>query len=204
LRVGWIVNQWKEPSVEVSKNANAARQVLEKSNLLKVSNISLPEGPWETAAGVIVSVEGAAAFRDLIESGKVAELNDPLGRIGGYMNEAISASDHMTAERIRRILQKKMADLFAQVDVLVTPTLPVTASRLDANLDEALTFADPIGGIGNICGLPAISVPCGFDHLGLPTGIQFIGRPLDDAQVVQAAQIFQAQTDWHKRHPKLA
>src|SRR5579864_5581883 len=99
LRVGWIVNQWKEPSVEVSKNANAARQVLEKSNLLKVSNISLPEGPWETAAGVIVSVEGAAAFRDLIESGKVAELNDPLGRIGGYMNEAISASDHMTAER---------------------------------------------------------------------------------------------------------
>ncbi|HEY6253967.1 MAG TPA: amidase [Candidatus Angelobacter sp.] len=204
LRVGWIVNQWKEPGPEVTSNANAAREVLEKSRLLKVSNISLPEGPWEIAAGVIVSVEGAAAFRELIESGRVSELNDPLGRIGGYMNEAISASDHMTAERVRRILQKKMAELFTQVDVLVAPTLPVTASRLDANLDEALTFADPIGGIGNICGLPAISVPCGFDHVGLPTGIQFIGRPLDDAQVVQAARIFQAQTDWHKRHPKLA
>lgn len=204
LRVGWIVNQWKEPSPEVSKNANAAREVLEKSRLLKVSNINLPEGPWEIAAGVIVSVEGAAAFRDLIESGRVSELNDPLGRIGGYMNTAISASDHITAERVRRIVQKKMAELFTQVDVLVAPTLPVTASKLDANLDEALTFADPIGGIGNICGLPALSVPCGFDHLGLPTGIQFIGRPLDDAQVVQAARIFQAQTDWHKRHPKLA
>ncbi|HEY6347768.1 MAG TPA: amidase [Candidatus Angelobacter sp.] len=203
LRVGWMVNQWKELSPEVSKNAIAAREVLQKSSLLKVSNISLPEGPWEIAAGVIVAVEGAAAFSELIQSGKVADLNDPLGRIGGYMNEAISASDHMTAERVRRILQKKMAELFTQVDVLVAPTLPVTASRLDANLDEALTFADPIGGIGNICGLPAISVPCGFDHLGLPTGIQFIGRPLDDAQVVQAARIFQAETDWHKRHPQL-
>ena len=204
LRVGWIVNQWKEPSAEVTRNNNAARDVLEKSRQMKVTNVSLPEGPWEIAAGVIVSVEGASAFRDLIQSGKVAELNDPLGRIGGYMNEALSASDHMTAERVRRICQKRMAELFTHVDVLATPTLPVTASKLDANLDEALTFADPIGGIGNICSLPAISVPCGFDHLGLPTGIQFIGRPLEDAQVVQAARIFQEQTDWHKRHPKLS
>ena len=204
LRVGWLVNQWKEPSAEVTRNTNAAREVLAKSRQLNVSNVSLPEGPWEVAAGVIVSVEGAAAFRDLIQSGRVAELNDPLGRIGGYMNEALSASDHMTAERIRRICQKRMAELFTHVDVLATPTLPVTASKLDANLDEALTFADPIGGIGNICSLPAISVPCGFDHLGLPTGIQFIGRPLEDALVVQAARIFQAQTDWHKRHPKLS
>ena len=204
LRVGWIANQWKEISPDVNKYSTAAREVLGKSNWLKLSTVSLPEGPWEIAAGVIVSVEGAAAFRDLIQSGKVSELNDPLGKIGGYMNETISASDHMTAERIRRIVQKKMDDLFTQVDVLATSSLPVTATKLDVNLDEALTFPDPIGGIGNICGLPAISVPCGFDHVGLPISIQFIGRPLDDAQVVQAARIFQAQTDWHKRHPKLS
>lgn len=203
LRAGWIANQWKEISPDVNKAATAARSVLEKSHSIKLSTVSLPEGPWEIAAGTIVAVEGAAAFRELIRSGKVADLNDPLGKIGGYMNEAISASDHMTAERIRRIVQKKIEGVFDQVDVLVTPTLPVTATKLDANLDEALTFSDPIGGIGNICGLPAISVPSGFDHLGLPTGIQFIGRPLDDGKVIQAARIFQEQTDWHKRHPKL-
>lgn len=203
LRVGWIANQWKEIAPDVNTNTAAARAVLEKSKLLKLTTVSLPEGPWETAAGTIVAVEGAAAFRELIQSGQVARLNDPLGKIGSYMNEAISASDLMTAERVRRILQKKMDDLYAEVDVLATPTLPVTASKLEANLDEALTFSDPIGGIGNICGLPAISVPCGLDRNGLPTGIQFIGRPLQDAQVIQAAQVFQAQTDWHKRHPKL-
>jgi aspartyl-tRNA(Asn)/glutamyl-tRNA(Gln) amidotransferase subunit A len=202
LRVGWIANQWREISPDVNQAATAAHKVLESSRLIKLNTISLPEGPWEIAAGVIVSVEGAAAFRELIQSGKVSDLNDPLGRIGGYMNEAISASDHMTAERIRRILQKKIEELFNQVDVLVTPTLPVTATKLDANLDQALTFPDPIGAIGNICGLPAISVPSGFDRNGLPTGVQFIGRPLDDAKVIQAARIFQAQTNWHKRHPK--
>ena len=204
LRVGWIANQWKEVSPNVNANVMAARDLLQKSPSIRLSTVNLPEGPWEAAAGVIVSVEGAAAFRDLIQSGRVNDLNDPLGRIGGFMNETISASDHMTAERIRRILQKKMDELFTQVDVLATATLPVTATRLDANLDEALTFSDPIGAIGNTCGLPAISVPCGFDHLGLPTGIQFIGRPLADAQVLHAAKIFQSQTDWHKRRPKLA
>jgi aspartyl-tRNA(Asn)/glutamyl-tRNA(Gln) amidotransferase subunit A len=203
LRVAWIANQWKEISPEVNQAVTAARGVLERSRFLKMSTVSLPEGPWEAAAGTIVSVEGAAAFRDLIQSGRVSDLNDPVGKIGGYMNEAISASDYMTAERIRRILQKKMGELFTQVDVLVTASMPLTATKLDANLDQALSFADPVGGIGNICGLPAISVPCGLDHDNLPIGIQFIGRPLADAQVLQAARLFQSQTDWHKRRPNL-
>lgn len=204
LRVGWLMNQWKELTPEVNQAAMAAREVLEKNSSITLSNVTLPEGPWETAAGLIVSVEGATAFRDLIHSGRVAELNDPLGKIGGYMNEEISASDFILAQRIRAILQKKMEEVFAKVDVLATPSLPVTAPRADANLDAELSFADPIGGIGNICGLPAISVPCGFAQNHLPIGIQFIGRGLDDAKVIQAARIYQRQTDWHKKRPKLS
>jgi aspartyl-tRNA(Asn)/glutamyl-tRNA(Gln) amidotransferase subunit A len=201
LRMGWLTNQWKDLAPDVKQAADAARQSLEKSKGVVMTNVALPEGPWETAAGVIISVEGAAAFRSLIQSGKVTDLSDPLGKIGGYMNEEISASDFITAQRIRGILQKKMDQLFEQVDVLAAPSLPVTATRLDANLDLALTFADPIGGIGNFCGLPAISVPCGFGEHGLPVGLQFIGRALDDAKVVQAGRHFQNQTDWHTRRP---
>jgi aspartyl-tRNA(Asn)/glutamyl-tRNA(Gln) amidotransferase subunit A len=204
LRIGWLVNQWKEISPEVNQASMAARQVLEKSPSVAMSNVSLPEGPWETAAGIIISVEGATAFRDLIHSGRVAELNDPLGQIGGYMNEELSASDFILAQRIRTIVQKKMDEIFTKVDMLATSSLPVTASKIDANLDIALTFADPIGGIGNFCGLPAISVPCGFGQHNLPVSIQFIGRALDDAKVVQAARIFQSQTDWHKKRPQLS
>jgi Asp-tRNA(Asn)/Glu-tRNA(Gln) amidotransferase A subunit family amidase len=203
LRLGWLANQWKEMSPEVSTAFTAARKVLDANRAVVPSDVSLPEGPWETAASTIVSVEGAAAFRDLIHSGKVADLSDPAGKVGGYINEEVSASDFITAQRIRGIIQKKMDELFAQVDVLATASLPVVASRLDANLDNELSYPDPIGGIGNICGLPAISVPCGFGAYGLPIGLQFIGRPLDDAKVIQAARLFQSTTDWHTKHPKL-
>ncbi|HKD82291.1 MAG TPA: amidase [Candidatus Angelobacter sp.] len=204
LRIGWLTNQWKDVSPEVDKPTQAARQVLQKSSSVTMSKVALPEGPWEIAAGVIISVEGAAAFSKLIQSGRVAELSDPLGQIGGYMNEELSASDFILAQRIRTVLQAKMDEIFTKVDVLAAPTLPVTASKLDANLDIALTFADPIGGIGNFCGLPAITVPCGFGDHDLPAGLQFIGRTLDDAKVIQAARIFQSHTDWHQKRPKLA
>ena len=203
LRVGWLTNQWKKVDPDVQRAITSARQALAGSPEIKISEVVLPEGPWEAAAGVIISVEGAAAFRSLIHSGQVAELNDPLGKIGGYVNEEISAADFITAQRIRGILQKKMDELFRQVDVLAAATLPVTATNVDANLDLALSFADPIGGIGNFCGLPAISVPCGFGDNGLPVGLQFIGRALEDARVVAAARVYQARTDWHRRRPKL-
>ncbi len=203
LRLGWMINQWKDISPDVNAPVAAARKVLENNHAVSGKDVSLPDGPWEPAAGTIVSVEGAAAFRDLIHSGKVGELSDPAGKVGGYVNEEISAPDFITAQRIRGILQRKMDELFTQVDVLVAASLPVLASRLDANLDNELSFADPIGGIGNICGLPAISVPCGFGAHGLPVGLQFIGRPLDDARIIQAARLFQSATDWHTKHPKL-
>ncbi|HKF23562.1 MAG TPA: amidase [Candidatus Angelobacter sp.] len=201
LRMGWMVNQWKELSPDVTAAATAARSALEQFSQMK--DITLPDGPWETAAGVIISVEGAAAFRSLVQSGQVANLSDPLAKIGAYMNEEVSASDFILAQRIRGILQKKMDEIFDGVDVLVSTSLPVTASKLDANLDLALSFADPIGGIGNVCGLPAISVPCGFGKDGLPIGLQFIGRVLDDATVIEAARRYQARTSWHQQHPKL-
>jgi aspartyl-tRNA(Asn)/glutamyl-tRNA(Gln) amidotransferase subunit A len=203
LRLGWMTNQWKKTDPDVHQAITAARKVLEGEPSLSVTNVNLPEGPWETAAGIVVAVEGASAFRSLIASGGVAELNDPLGKIGGYMNEEISASDFILAQRIRGILQKRMDAVFAQVDVLVAASLPVTATTLDANLDDALSFPDPIGGIGNFCGLPALSVPCGFGRQGTPVGLQFVGGPLADNKLVQVARRFQSRTKWHTQHPKL-
>jgi aspartyl-tRNA(Asn)/glutamyl-tRNA(Gln) amidotransferase subunit A len=37
-----------------------------------------------------------------------------------------------------------------------------------------------LGGPGNLCGLPAITVPNGFGERGLPTGLEFMGRAYDE------------------------
>ncbi len=168
-----------------------------------MSSVRLPEGPFEAAGGIVINVEAASAYSTLIESGGVAQLSDPLSRVGGYVAQTVDSQDYIRAQRIRRVLQQKMDAVFQQCDVLVAPSLPIPASTLDTNLETGLSFADPIGGIGNLCGLPALSVPCGFTKSGLPIGIQFLAQVLNDNAVVAAAEMFQAHTDWHRQHPVL-
>jgi aspartyl-tRNA(Asn)/glutamyl-tRNA(Gln) amidotransferase subunit A len=202
LRIGWLTNAWTSTPPTVAKPVDAAAKVLKKT-FSSVKNTALPVGPWEEAGGIVVAAEGAASFRTLIRSGRVSELADPLGQIAGYVNEQYSAADYLQALKIRGILQKKMEEMFDSFDVLVAASQPVPATPLDLNLETGLSFADPLGGIGNLCGLPAISVPCGFTEKNLPVGLQFVGRAGDDIAVIQAARTFQQHTDWHKRHPKI-
>jgi aspartyl-tRNA(Asn)/glutamyl-tRNA(Gln) amidotransferase subunit A len=202
LKLGWLTNAWNSLEPSIAKPVEAAARILKKY-FSSVKNAVLPVGPWEDAGGVIVAVEGAASFRFLIRSGRVSGLTDPLGQIAGYVNEQYSAADYLQALKVREILQKKMEDLFESFDVLVTASQPVPATPLELNLETGLVFPDPLGAIGNLCGLPALSVPCGFTEKNLPAGLQFIARAGDDIAVLQAARTFQQHTDWHKRHPKV-
>jgi aspartyl-tRNA(Asn)/glutamyl-tRNA(Gln) amidotransferase subunit A len=202
IRLGILTSAWKKLDATTEKFYHAAEKTLRRWYPTAKAT-TLPEGPWEDAAGVIIGVEGAAAFRDLIRSGKVSELTDPLGQIAGYVNEQISGADYVRALQVRDILQRKMTELFDSFDVLVAASQPIAATPLEMNLETDLIFPDPLGAIGNLCGLPALSVPCGFNDKNLPVGMQFLARAGNDAAVVQAARTFQLHTDWHRRRPKL-
>ena len=203
LRMGWLTNAWQKLDPGVAKTMDAEQKVLRKY-FASVKHAALPEGPFEDAATIIVAVEGAAAFRPLIRSGRVSELADPLGQIAGYVNEQHTGADYLQALRVREILQKRMTELFDSFDVLVAASQPVAATPLETNLETDLSFADSLGGIGNLCGLPALSVPCGFSEKHLPLGLQFVARAGDDLAVIQAARTYQQHTDWHRKHPKIS
>ena len=202
LRVGWVTNAWKELDAHAEKPVQAAERAVRKM-FPGTRNATLPEGPFEDAGTIIISVEGASAFRDVIRSGKVAQLADPLGQISGYVSEQLGGADYVRAQQIRGLLQQKMADLFDTFDVLVAAAQPLGANAIDANLETDLSFPDPLGGIGNLCGLPAVSVPCGFTDQNLPVGLQFIAKAGNDIAVIRAARSFQQHSEWHRRHPKL-
>ena len=203
LKIGWLSNAWKKHEASIGRIGDAAEKVV-KRYFPSMKNAKLPEGPFEDAGNIIVSVEGASSFRTLVRSGQVSELADPLGQIAGYVNEQFSGADYHQALRVREILQKKMDELFDSFDVLASLAQPITATPLTTNLETELSFPDPLGGIGNLCGLPAISVPCGFTEKSLPVGLQFMARAGDDIAVIQAARTYQAHTDWHRRHPRIA
>jgi aspartyl-tRNA(Asn)/glutamyl-tRNA(Gln) amidotransferase subunit A len=202
LKIGWLTNAWKELNPALGKVIDAAHKYLRK-RFPAVKDAALPEGPWEDAANITLQCEVASSFSDLIRSGRVKELNDPLGRVAGYVSQTVSGADYTSAQRIREILQKKMAELFDTYDVLVTASQPIAATPLDLNLFTGLNFPDPLGGIGNLCGLPALSVPCGYTDKNLPVGLQFVGRAGDDAAVLQAGRTFQAGSEWHRKHPTI-
>jgi aspartyl-tRNA(Asn)/glutamyl-tRNA(Gln) amidotransferase subunit A len=202
LRIGWLTNAWPSMEGEVTKVVSAAEKILRKY-ASGVHDVALPTGPWEDSANVVVAVEAAASFRDLIRSGKVNELADPLGQLGGYVGEQISGADYTLALKVRELLQLKMAQFFESFDVLVAAAEATAASPIEMNLESGPDYPDPLGAVGNLCGLPALSVPCGFTEKHLPVGLQFVARAGDDLSVIQAAREFQRHTDWHLKHPKL-
>jgi aspartyl-tRNA(Asn)/glutamyl-tRNA(Gln) amidotransferase subunit A len=106
--------------------------------------------------------------------------------------------------RLLGVLQRKMSEFFRGYDVIAAASQNVVATKLSANLEKDIPSADPLGAIGNLCGLPAISVPCGFDSSGLPVGLQFLAPPLGEHAVVAAAELFQRHTEWHRKRPPAA
>jgi aspartyl-tRNA(Asn)/glutamyl-tRNA(Gln) amidotransferase subunit A len=205
LRVGHLTNVWREMEPGLEPAVDDALKVLEKKGA-SISDAEIPDGPYEEAAELTILMEAASAFQDLVASGRCAELIDPVGRINGYASMEFSSADYLLVQRVRALLQKQVDRLFDKFDVLVTAGESSAASLLNAPPEE--DSQGPIerrapDGISSLCGLPAITVPCGFSKNHLPFGVQFIGRALSDHTVIQAAHLFQRDTDWHRQRPPI-
>jgi len=100
-------------------------------------------------------------------------------------------------------------------DLLVTPTMPVTAfphpgPEAGNTHVNGKPVSDPMVDFHRMtespthAGLPAITVNCGFTAAGLPVGLQIIGPQHADAAVLAAAAAFESITDWNGRRPPIA
>jgi len=124
----------------------------------------------------------------------------------------ISATDYIRAWRDLAAGRTRALQLFEQVDVLVTPTVPVAApllSELESlgaselrrfEMKYLLRNTQPF----SLLGWPSVSVPCGFTREGLPVGLQISGKPGADAAVLRLAAAYEQATDWHERVPMIA
>jgi len=102
-------------------------------------------------------------------------------------------------------MRRAAAGLFTQVDLLVTPTIPLLPIAItEAQDDQAGTalFARNTRPF-NAYGLPAVSVPCGFAKNGLPIGLQIVGPPWGEESVLRLAHAFEQTTDSRTRRPML-
>ena len=122
----------------------------------------------------------------------------------------ISAADALRASRDLQASRHAIQEVFHDVDVLLTPTVPIPPPLI-ADLREhpeglrsqellMLRNTRPF----NVWGIPTISVPCGFTTDGLPIGLQLAAAPWRGIVLLQAANAYEQATEWHKKRPELA
>lgn len=112
--------------------------------------------------------------------------------------EGVSAAQYIGKQRELEVLRRSVANVFSDVDVIVTPTVPMlppTFAELETNPAELrprellmLRNTRPF----NVLGTPAISLPCG-EPGQLPIGIQITGRPGEDVLVLAVAEALERE-----------
>ena len=112
---------------------------------------------------------------------------------------------YLKASKIRRLIREDFEKSFEQVDIILGPTTPTPAFRLGEKTKDPLEMylADIYTVSANLAGVPAMSIPCGFSTEDLPIGLQLHAAPFQETKLLQAAKMFQSQTDWHHRRPTL-
>ena len=154
------------------------------------------------------TVQAAESFA--YHSGHVArtpELYQPetLRRIRS--GENISAAEYIQRRRELDHERRCARDIFASVDLLVMPTMPIPAPAIaDLKKDPAVLRPAELVLLRNtrpfnVWGLPAISVPCGFTKSGLPIALQIAGPHWRDDLVLRLAHAYEQVTEWHERRP---
>jgi aspartyl-tRNA(Asn)/glutamyl-tRNA(Gln) amidotransferase subunit A len=110
---------------------------------------------------------------------------------------------YLKAQKARTLIRRDFEAVFADCDVVVTPTVPTTTFRLGEMSDDPLQMylTDIFTTAVNLAGLPGISLSCGFDRGGLPIGLQIVGRPFQEECVLQVADAYERAVDFSARTP---
>ncbi|WP_027728080.1 Asp-tRNA(Asn)/Glu-tRNA(Gln) amidotransferase subunit GatA [Treponema sp. C6A8] len=120
--------------------------------------------------------------------------------IGNYvLSEQFSGDTYKKGMTVRARIQREVAKLFEDYDLIISPTCPTTAFKLGQKVDDPLEMylSDMYTVFVNLARIPSINVPAGKTSKdGMPVGIQFAGAMFSEAKILRVAQ------KWDEDHPK--
>jgi amidase len=201
LRIGIDANYNAQVDPEVGSALQAVATLLAGlgAEIIEVNVTGIEEGAdyWYTLTGVEAAHHHSAfypqradeygpVFRALLEHGS--------SRSGEEVSRAYTAR-----RRVRQIMNRT----FAQVDMLLCPSLAGPAPALEDFPPQLVMPAEAVGSVVlyqapfNFSGSPTISVPMGFSTSGLPLSLQLVGRHCEEALLVQVAAAYEQATEWH-------
>jgi aspartyl-tRNA(Asn)/glutamyl-tRNA(Gln) amidotransferase subunit A len=185
---------------EIDAAMKEALSVLQKL-AAGIRDVALPASNMEALRDVVRAAEAYAYHREYVA--KTPELYQPLilKRIQAGAN--VTTPAYIKGRRDLAEVRRKAEKWIEGVDLLVTPTLPITtALASDPHADDILPAVRNTSPF-DVNGWPAISVPCGFTSKGLPMGLQIIGPNGGEPAIFQLAHAYEQATEWHKRRPPM-
>lgn len=143
---------------------------------------------------------GAARTVERLAPSDVA-LVEPGLRAIAEKGHRLPSSAYVAALDARVALSIAVERILSRCDVLITPTVPLTAFPVgrdvppgwpDPNWMSWTPFTYPF----NLTGHPALSVPCGLGDDGLPVGVQLVGRRFEDGLLLGLGSHLEAALDF--------
>lgn len=106
---------------------------------------------------------------------------------------------YLLAVKVREQISREYADVFAGVDMLISPTTPTLPFAIGAKAQDPLAMyqSDLLTVSANLAGVPALSLPIGFSDSGLPIGGQLITNNQKENLLLSVAKQYQQETDHH-------
>ena len=189
--------QWTGASDEVAAACETALATLEELGA-KLEEVSLPL-TVQTERLLISTAESALVHAEWLEQHPERFGSDVRERL--ELGAAMKATEYVAELGRREELEREIREVLRGVDVLISPTTPVTAPTIAEGDTEKVLGSKTR--LYNYVGVPALSVPCGFDADGLPIGLMIAGRHFDDATVLRVGHAYERATDWHLARPQL-
>lgn len=165
-----------------------------------ITEVQLPDLP----ASNPLAAEAYAYHQRLLEDFESSYAPRTLRSVMSGAN--ISTPSYVNSMYQLKLARKAIADVFQQVDLLITPTVSRLPVTIESTLDPRSTATaemvrNPLP--FNLFGIPSISVPCGMSDNGLPIGLQISGPALGEMNVLSLAHAYEQATRWHQLSPAL-
>jgi aspartyl-tRNA(Asn)/glutamyl-tRNA(Gln) amidotransferase subunit A len=209
LRVGIPTNYFYEQlESSVERAVRTALNALERLGArlvhIEVPGIAIHRAAWFQ----IASAEAYSYHEFLLQKHAALYGTDVRARLEA--GKVLLSVDYVRSQRARTLIKQQCAQLFESVDVLVTPTVPIPAPRIDeiykpwgGGPETAVASLTRLTRFFNLVGLPAISIPCGFTDDNLPIGLQIVGKAFDEFTVLRTAHAYEQSAEWFQRVPEM-
>lgn len=116
------------------------------------------------------------------------------------MGSKISAVEYIDALKEKERIKQSWEKILDIIDVIVTPTLPITAYDIGlmeitvrGNKEPAREMCARHARLANLTSGPSLSIPCGFSQ-GLPVGMQIMGSNFDELTVFKVGYAYELQS----------